>query len=146
MLKYDLVSAIRFVVNLYQHHDLPLSDAYRQAILQFRALRSEHYFATKHAIIEARYLGAAFLPTEIQRGFFKEVQQLDTWERKAENDEGALAARKRWKAIIERHHGVDQWTRGEEYVRLWKQGIPPNYAPSLTEPIDQNAEPATDPS
>src|SRR6266550_5052645 len=113
MLKYDLVSAIRFVVNLYQHHDLPLSDAYRQAILQFRALRSEHYFATKHAIIEARYLGAAFLPTEIQRGFFKEVQQLDTWERKAENDEGALAARKRWKAIIERHHGVDQWTRGE---------------------------------
>jgi small subunit ribosomal protein S23 len=27
------------------------------------------------------------------------------------------------------------WSRGEEYVRLWKEGIRPDYSPALTEPI-----------
>ncbi len=27
------------------------------------------------------------------------------------------------------------WSRGEEYVRLWKQGVRPDYSPALTAPI-----------
>lgn len=132
--------AIRFAVNLFQHHGLSLTEAYARAISQFRSLRSEHYIATRYAVKEARYLGATFVPTEIEHGFNKEVRNLDTWERKEELNEGALAARKRWRANVERHDGVDQWTRGKEYVRLWKEGIRPSYAPSLTEPIVQNSQ------
>ena len=131
-------SAVRFALNLYQHHDLPLSEAYKQAIYQFRSLRSEHYIATRHAVTEARYLGATFLPTEIQHAYNKEVRNMDTWQRKEENDEAALTASKRWKANVERQQGINQWTKGEEYVRLWKEGIQPDYSPALTEPITQN--------
>ncbi|KAF8640956.1 hypothetical protein AX17_000602 [Amanita inopinata Kibby_2008] len=129
--------AIRFAVNLYQYHNLSLTEAYARAVSQFRSLRSEHHIATKYAVMEARYLGATFVPTETEHGFNKEIRNLDTWERREELDEGALAARKRWKAIVQRQDGVDQWTRGQEYVRLWKNGIRPNYAPALTEPIAQ---------
>ena len=27
------------------------------------------------------------------------------------------------------------WSRGEEYVRLWKEGVRPDYSPALTESI-----------
>jgi len=29
----------------------------------------------------------------------------------------------------------DAWSRGEEYVRLWREGVRPDYSPALTEPI-----------
>ncbi|KAM6498475.1 Mitochondrial ribosomal protein S25 domain containing protein [Amanita muscaria] len=132
--------AIRFAVNLYQHHSLSLTDSYARAVSQFRALRSEHYIATKYAVMEARYLGGTFVASEIQHGFNKEVRNLDSWERREELDEGAIAARKRWKAIVERQDGANQWSRGQEYVRLWKEGIKPSYAPSLTEPIAQHSQ------
>ncbi|KAK2461607.1 hypothetical protein APHAL10511_006070 [Amanita phalloides] len=128
---------VRFTVNLYQQHDLKLTEAYATAVAQFRSLRSEHYIATKYAVMEARYLGATFVATEIEHGFNKEVRNLDTWERREELDEGVLAARKRWRSTVERLEGVNQWTKGEEYVRLWKEGIRPTYAPALTEPISQ---------
>ncbi|KAF8633006.1 hypothetical protein AX15_001603 [Amanita polypyramis BW_CC] len=132
--------AIRFAVNLYEHQSLSLTEAYARAIAQFRSLRSEHFIATRFAVMEAQYLGAVFVPTEIQHGFNKEVRNLDTWERREEFDEGAIAARKRWKASVERQDGVNQWTRGQEYVRLWKEGVRPSYAPALTEPIVQNPQ------
>lgn len=56
-------------------------------------------------------------------------------------DEGALAAIKRWKVLVEKNHGVSQWTRGEEYVRLWQEGIRPNYGPALTEPVQADSFP-----
>jgi small subunit ribosomal protein S23 len=49
-------------------------------------------------------------------------------------DEKAIASRKRWRAIIDKE-GVREWTRGQEYVRLWKEGIRPAYAPTLTDPV-----------
>ena len=64
-----------------------------------------------------------------------------TWERRAELDEGAIAARKRWKAIVDSQPGANQWTKGIEYVRLWKEGARPNYIPSLTQstmPVPQH--------
>jgi small subunit ribosomal protein S23 len=131
--------AIRFAVNLYHYHHIPLSQAYARAISQFRSLRSEHHIATTFAALEAEAYGAKFGPTEIESGFEKEKESLKTFERREELDEGAMAARKRWRAIVEKQGGVGQWTKGEEYVRLWKQGIRPTYAPGLTEPVITSA-------
>jgi small subunit ribosomal protein S23 len=128
-------SAIRFTLNLYQYHKIPLTQAYARAIAQFRSLRSEHHIATTSAVIEAEAIGAVFTPGEIEHAFEKEKKGLVTWERRAELDEGAIAARKRWKAIVARQVGVGQWTKGEEYVRLWKEGVRPTYSPALTEPV-----------
>jgi len=89
--------------------------------------------------MEAEYLGAVFSRGEIAHAFEKEKRGLASFERREELDEGAMAARKRWKAIVEQPHGGRQWTQGQEYIRLWKEGVRPNYAPMLTRPV------ATDP-
>jgi small subunit ribosomal protein S23 len=52
-------------------------------------------------------------------------------------DEGALAARKRWRAIVERTTGTGEWSRGEQYVKLWREGVRPDYA-ALTEPVAES--------
>lgn len=128
-------SAIRFTLNLYEHHKTPISEAYSTAVAQFRALRSEHHIATTFATIEAEQLGAIFSKGEIAHAFEKEKKNLATFERREELDEGAIAARKRWKAIVERQDGGQAWTKGAEYVRLWKEGVRPTYAPMLTQPV-----------
>jgi small subunit ribosomal protein S23 len=118
---------------------IPLTQAYTRAIAQFRSLRSEHHIATTFAAMEADAIGAVFAPGEIEHAFEKETKGLITWERKAELDEGAIAARKRWKAIVEKQDGVGQWTKGEKYVRLWREGVRPTYSPALTEPVTVDA-------
>ncbi|KAF8642011.1 hypothetical protein AX16_009732 [Volvariella volvacea WC 439] len=127
--------AIKFAVNLYEHHSTPLTQAYAKAVAQFRALRSEHHIATTFAVLEAETLGAVFSHTEIAHAFEKEKRLLSTWERREEMDEGAMAAKKRWKAIVERNDGNTQWSKGQEYVRLWKEGVRPTYSAALTEPV-----------
>jgi small subunit ribosomal protein S23 len=81
--------------------------------------------------MEAQELGSTFGMSEIEHSFELQKKSLSTWERKEEQDEGAIAARKRWKAIVERRHGADQWSKGEKYVRLWQEGVKPNYLPAL---------------
>ncbi|KAF9566128.1 hypothetical protein CPC08DRAFT_682998 [Agrocybe pediades] len=132
--------AVRFTLNLYQYHKLSLSDAYARAVAQFRALRSEHHIATTYAAMEAEQLGSVFAPSEAARAHERHKQSLATWDTKEEQDEGALAARKRWKAIVERHHGADQWTKGEQYVRLWQEGVRPDYMPTVTATEESSAE------
>jgi small subunit ribosomal protein S23 len=128
---------VKFAVNLHKYHGIILNDAYAQAVTQFRALRAEHQVATTTAALEAEAYGATFPLTEIERNFLKEQKELDGWQRKAELDAGAIVARKRWKAIIEREGRVgSEWSRGQDYVRLWKEGVRPSYAPSLTEPTE----------
>ncbi|RDB29084.1 37S ribosomal protein S25, mitochondrial [Hypsizygus marmoreus] len=127
--------AIRFTLNLHEHFDIPLSQAYTQAVAQFRALRSEHHIATTFAVMEAEYLGGVFSRGEIAHAFEKEKKGLVTFERREELDEGAIAARKRWKAILDQQPGSSTWSKGEAYVRLWKEGVRPNYAPVLTQPV-----------
>lgn len=95
---------------------------------QFRALRAEMHIASVVAIREAEAYGAQFGPTEVDRGFDAELEALRTFDHSAELDSGALAARKRWKSIIQRSN-EPQWTRGQEYVRLWQEGVLPNYIP-----------------
>jgi len=132
--------AVLFALNLYKYHSLSLSEAYASSVAQFRALRSEHHISTTVAVKEAEALGSIFGPSEIEEANEMEKKSLLTWERRAELDEGAIAARKRWKAIVDRHPGANQWTKGMEYVRLWKEGVRPNYMPSLTTPIPQHKQ------
>ncbi|GAW04384.1 mitochondrial ribosomal protein S25-domain-containing protein [Lentinula edodes] len=127
--------AIQFTLNLHQHHNIPLSYAYARAIAQFRALRSERHIAMTMAIHEADNLGAVWQNSEIAHGFQKEIKSLASWERQSELDEGAMAARKRWRSIALEHTEDREWSKGQEYVRLWKEGITPRYAPALTEPV-----------
>ncbi|KAF9527760.1 mitochondrial ribosomal protein S25-domain-containing protein [Crepidotus variabilis] len=127
--------AVKFCLNLYQHHGLSLSDAYTTSVAQYRALRSEHHISTTFAVQEAQFLGSTFGPSEIETSLNLQKKALQTWSRKEELDEGAIAARKRWKAIVEKSHGRGQWSKGEEYVRLWQEGVRPNYMPALTEPV-----------
>ncbi|KAG6890745.1 hypothetical protein C0992_013128 [Termitomyces sp. T32_za158] len=131
-----LTSAVLFTRNLYEHHKKTLSEAYETAVAQFRALRAEHSVATKFAALEAEHLGAIFSKGEIEHSFEKEKRNLATFERREEFDEGAIAARKRWKAIVDKTEGVKDWSKGQEYVRLWKEGIRPSYAPLLTKPVE----------
>ncbi|KIK70806.1 hypothetical protein GYMLUDRAFT_66021 [Collybiopsis luxurians FD-317 M1] len=127
--------AIQFTLNLHQHHSLPLSYAYARAIAQFRALRSERHIAMTMAVYEAEHLGAVWQNSEIAHGFQKEIKSLATWERQSELDEGAMAARKRWRSIALEHTEDREWSKGQEYVKLWRDGIAPRYAPALTSPV-----------
>ena len=128
-------SAVQYVVSLHKYHEMPLSEAYATGVAQFRSLRAEHHIATQTAVMEAEAYGAKFPPTNIQKNFAKEQKTIDAWTRKSEMDAGAIAARKKWRAIIEKQGRVGSgWTKGQQYVRLWHEGVRPTYAPSLTEP------------
>ncbi|SJL06289.1 uncharacterized protein ARMOST_09625 [Armillaria ostoyae] len=125
---------IRFAVNLYEHHNLPLTFAYTRAVAQFRALRSEHHVARRFAVLEVESYGRVFKTSQVQLGFEKEKKALDTWEEASSVDAGEFAARKRWRSIAANFAGGSQeWTRGEQYTSLWKKGAKPTYAPALTE-------------
>ncbi|TDL28217.1 hypothetical protein BD410DRAFT_684934, partial [Rickenella mellea] len=120
--------AVRFAVNLHRYHDVSLARAYATAVMQFRSLRSEHHIATKVAAAEAEAYGAEFGKTETEKSFDREGEFLKTWDNVGDARRSSDAARKRWKAIIDTTGWEGSWTKGEEYVRLWKEGIRPNYA------------------
>ncbi|CCM04204.1 uncharacterized protein FIBRA_06370 [Fibroporia radiculosa] len=125
--------AVRFAVNLHFSHGQPLTKAYLSAVSQFRSLRSEQQFASKFALLEAQHYGIEFGPSQVEIAFRKEEEALDSWAKSDEINAGENAARKRWKAIVEREGPPAPWTRGQDYVRLWQKGIRPTYAPLLTE-------------
>lgn len=122
-------------MSLHEHHGLSLSQAYATSVTQFRALRSEHHIATRIATAEAEAYGAEFGMTEIEKGFLKEEEHLKSWETSTALGQESLEARKRWKAVVDRKGNVGAWTRGEQYVRLWREGIRPNYVLSLSETV-----------
>lgn len=122
-----------------------MSDAYARAVSQFRALRAEHYIANNVAAMEAEQLGSTFGTSEIEESFEQQKKALSTWDRKAELDQGELAAQKRWKAIVNRSHGAGQWSKGQEYVRLWQDGIRPTYLPAISNLQAPAGQPQLDP-
>lgn len=155
---------MRFALNLHQAHGLALSDAYATSVAQFRTLRAVQHVATRFAAQAAVAHGARFGPSETTRGFEAESRVLEASELRRERlDDGARLARRRWRMIAlgggggsgsgggDSGSGVGAvagedadrkaWSRGEEYVRLWKEGVRPDYSPALTEPIS----PPTDP-
>ncbi|PCH33903.1 hypothetical protein WOLCODRAFT_112765 [Wolfiporia cocos MD-104 SS10] len=125
--------AIRYAVNLHEHHEVPLTKAYSAAVAQFRSLRSEHDVAKKFALLEVEHYGIAFGPSQVEITFAKEERAFESWRKNEELDAGENAAKKRWRAIVEREGPPGSWTKGQEYVRLWQEGIRPTYAPLLTE-------------
>ncbi|KAF7303214.1 SNF2 superfamily protein [Mycena kentingensis (nom. inval.)] len=132
--------AIQFTVNLHETHQMSLSDAYAQAVAQFRALRSEHHIATSIAALEAEELGGSFGRGEIEHAFEKEKRAIATWELLEDVNEQELTSRKRWKMVAEGYAGESQWSRGAEYVRLWQSGVRVDYAPKMTGPVgDQDS-------
>jgi len=65
-------------------------------------------------------------------------------------DDSARLARNRWRMVTLGNRGEESvggvvgnvdsadrkaWSRGEEYVRLWKEGVRPDYSPALTESV-----------
>ncbi|KAF9015570.1 mitochondrial ribosomal protein S25-domain-containing protein [Cyathus striatus] len=130
--------AIRFAINLYQHHSISLTEAYAKAVSQFRALRSEHHIATNFAVMEAEHFGGTFGYSEIIRGYVKEKRALNTWKKEEYFDDGAIVSKKRWRAIVDKKD--KQWTKGEEYVRLWKEEVRPEYYPALTQPVARSSQ------
>ncbi|KAJ7926029.1 mitochondrial ribosomal protein S25-domain-containing protein [Mycena leptocephala] len=129
--------AIQFTLNLHEKKKVPLSQAYAQAIAQFRSLRSEHHIATTFAVLEAEALGAEFVHGPIEHAFEKEKRALASWEKLDDLDEGSLAARKRWKMIADRHSGETDWSRGAQYVKMWQAGIRVDYSPPMTLPVGE---------
>ena len=146
-------SAVQFALNLHQAHGLTLSDAYATSIAQFRTLRAVQHVATRFAAQAASVYGARFGPSATARGFEVENKVLDANELRTERlDDSARLARNRWRMVAgtlgsrgeEVPSGVGDtgsadrkaWSRGEEYVRLWKEGVRPDYSPALTESID----------
>jgi len=154
-------SAVRFALNLHQAHGLALSDAYATSVAQFRSLRASQHVATRFAAQAAVAHGARFGPSETARGFEAEGRVLEASELRRERlDDSARLARSRWRMIaLGSGSGGDSgsglgagagagedanrnaWSRGEEYVRLWKEGVRPDYSPALTEPISPPIDP-----
>ena len=128
-------SAIRFAVNLHEHHNVPLTHAYAAAVAQFRALRSEHQIMTQIALLEAEHYGIQFGPSLSEKTFEEEEKALTSWQKGVQADAMENAARKRWRMIPEKVGTPGAWTKGEEYVRQWQEGIRPSYAPSLASTV-----------
>ncbi|KAI0314770.1 mitochondrial ribosomal protein S25-domain-containing protein [Amylostereum chailletii] len=127
--------AVLFAVNLHQHHNVTLAEAYATAVAQFRALRSEQHIANLVAAQEAEAYGAVFGPSAIESGFAMESKVLTENQMKSEQiDQRELVARKRWRLIAQRSGPQGEWSKGQEYVRLWKEGVRPDYT-HITQPL-----------
>ncbi|KAH7106730.1 mitochondrial ribosomal protein S25-domain-containing protein [Auriculariales sp. MPI-PUGE-AT-0066] len=122
-------TCVQFALNLHVAHEKPLSEAYELAVAQFRALRSEAHISHAVARLEALAYGAEFGATVFDTMFSAEESNMKTWDYSDQLDSGALAARKRWKAIIDRKQDTE-FQRGEAYVSLWKKGVLPDYVPA----------------
>ncbi|KAF8506614.1 mitochondrial ribosomal protein S25-domain-containing protein [Russula emetica] len=129
--------AVQFALNLHQAHGLTLSDAYATSIAQFRTLRAVQHVATRFAAQAASAYGAYFGPSATAQGFEVENRVLDANELRTERlDDSARLARNRWRMVTLGNRGEESaWSRGEEYVRLWKEGVRPDYSPALTESV-----------
>lgn len=127
-------SAVRFAVNLHQHHNQPLAIAYKAAVTQFRALRSEHQIANAFAAQEAEFYGAQFGPREVEVGFEQEREAIKSFLPTVQA--AARHSNKLPWAAVWSMPGVspppEQWTRGEEYMQKVEKGVRPSYSPDLT--------------
>lgn len=79
--------------------------------------------------MEAKHYGVEFGPSQVDINFQKEEKALDTFAQHHEQRLGESMARKRWRAIVQRASPPPSWTKGQEYTRLWQEGVRPNYSP-----------------
>ncbi|OCH94730.1 hypothetical protein OBBRIDRAFT_884516 [Obba rivulosa] len=130
--------AVRFAANLHLEHGWVLSDAYAAAVAQFRSLRSEQEIQRLFASREAEHYGVEFGPSQVEINYAKEEESLDSWSSQGRTV-GEQAAQKRWKMVAENTGYGAKWSRGQEYVRLWKEGVRPSYAPQILQPTITSA-------
>ncbi|KAG8723797.1 mitochondrial ribosomal small subunit component [Ceratobasidium sp. 428] len=115
---------VKFTLNLHDHHEVPLSEAYATAVAQYRSLRSERTVASAVAVLEAEAMGAEFGPTEIERGLGLEAAALESWKSGAGAGAAASQGGKQWTAEVQDDY-TSSWTRGQDYVSRWKEGVTP---------------------
>lgn len=139
-------SAIRFAVNLHEYHNVPITHAYSVAAAQFRALRSEREITTRVALLEAEHYGVPLGPSMTEKMFQEEEKALNSWSKNKQADAMANTARKRWRMIPEEVGEPSAWTKGQEYTRLWQEGIRPTYSPAIASTIITSAGLETAPS
>lgn len=119
-----ILSVVKFTLNLHNECEVPLSEAYASAVAQYRALRSERTVATAVAVLEAEAMGVQFGPTEIERGFDLETKALQSWQSGTGGGMASSGGSKQWAAEAPNEF-LRPWTRGQDYVARWKDGVTP---------------------
>lgn len=92
-------------------------------------------FAKRFALMEARHYGVEFGPSQVDINFQKEEKALNTFAQHHEQRLEESMARKRWRAIVQRASPPPSWTKGQDYTRLWQEGVRPNYSPLQPPPL-----------
>jgi small subunit ribosomal protein S23 len=133
--RFYLHSVVKFTLNLHDYHEVPLSEAYATAVAQYRSLRSERTVSTAVAVLEAEAMGAEFGPTEIERGFGLEAVALESWQSGTGSGAAASQGGKQWAAEVPNDF-TGPWTRGQEYVARWKEGVTPYVKSEEPDPSD----------
>lgn len=112
---------------------MSLSDAYKTAVLQFRALRAEHQTAAAYAAKEAEAYGAWFGSREIDRGFEQEREAISTFlprVRAIARHANKLPWTPEW-TMPGVPPPAEEWSHGLDYTERLKRGIRPNYSPDF---------------
>ena len=102
-------------------------------------------FTKRFALMEARHYGVEFGPSQVEINFQKEEKALDTFAQHHEQRLEESMARKRWRAIVRRASPPPSWTKGQEYTRLWQEGVRPNYSPLQRLPVVTAPQPVRTP-
>ncbi|KAG8896814.1 mitochondrial ribosomal small subunit component, partial [Tulasnella sp. 403] len=130
---------VQFTMCLHEHHEKPLSLAYRTAVLQFRGLRSEYEMASAFSAQEAESYGAEFGPGELDKGFMRERQSIASFLPRV-RAAARISAKMQW-APVWKMPGVappeETWTRGREYAKRLEEGKLPTYSPELEAPPEE---------
>lgn len=59
---------------------------------------------------------------------------MNSWSRHKQRASAHDASHKKWRAVAKREGPEMPWSSGQEYVRMWKEGVRPTYIPVVTEP------------
>ncbi|KZT53780.1 hypothetical protein CALCODRAFT_500727 [Calocera cornea HHB12733] len=111
---------IAFALNLHREKGIPLSDAYRTAVHQYRALRAEHTIMLSFACNEADAYGAEFASYELTRLEKLEEAELQKWREELARTEERIRRSKKWR--MDPVLPPEKWTQGEGYMRRLREG------------------------
>ncbi|KAG8986812.1 mitochondrial ribosomal small subunit component [Tulasnella sp. JGI-2019a] len=127
--------AIKYAINLHEHHAVPLSLAYKGAVREFRSLRAEHDFSNAFAAQEAEAYGAEFGPTELEKGHELERKSLESFLPQSQFSEQYTGSKLPWTPVWKlpgNPRPEETWSRGIEYQERAEKGVRPDYHPDFT--------------
>ncbi|EJU00078.1 hypothetical protein DACRYDRAFT_81744 [Dacryopinax primogenitus] len=123
---------IQYSLNLHQTMHMPLSDAYRSAVHQYRALRAEHAIMRSFACAEADAYGAEFSSYEFDRLHRMEEAELEKWRLAQQGEKERLARNKKWTATP--NIPPAEWSAGDIYMQRLRQGGGPRLRSEIVYP------------